>query len=169
MPLTDIGISNSEGIALICYFYFVKLCFEEHPLEVEVRQGKTFVKDPIRKKWVSLNGEEYVRQQLIQYLVYKKNIGPGRIGVEKGIAYNEMKKRFDIVVFDKMGKPLVLCECKAPDVELNRSTLNQISRYNSTMQAPYLLVTNGLRWIFFEKNALGVFEPNPTGWSEHIV
>lgn len=146
----------------------MKLCFEEHPLEVEVRQGKAYVKDPIRKKWVFLSGEEYVRQQLIHYLIDTKRIGPGRIGVEKGIAYHEMKKRFDVVVFDKTGSPLLLCECKAPDVELNQATLNQISRYNSTMNAPYLLVTNGLSWIFFNKNELGIFEPTLNGWSDNI-
>jgi len=147
----------------------VDLCFDEHPLQVEVRDGKPFVKDPVRKKWVMMSGEEYVRQQLIQHLIQCKRIAPGRIGVEKGIVYNDMPRRFDLVIFDKLGRASLLCECKSPTVTLDQTTLSQVSRYNKSIQAPFLLITNGLKWFFFERSAVGVYEHNPLGWSDIIV
>ena len=137
-----------------------------YPLRVEQREESLWVWDIIRKKWVRLTPEEHVRQQSIHYMVEEKGVAKGLIGVEKGIKYHEMDKRFDIVVFDRQAQPFILCECKAPDVALNEETLRQASRYNATLQAPHILVTNGKLWLFFSLQPDGNYQHCPSGWVE---
>jgi len=122
--------------------------------------------DIVRKKWVKLTGEEHVRQQVIHYLIHEKGIARGRIGVEKGIMYQKMPKRFDIVVYDRQAQPLILCECKAPDIVLNEYTLQQVARYNVFLKAPHILVTNGKKWLFFSLSDTGKYEYMENGWME---
>ncbi|MEO0897394.1 MAG: type I restriction enzyme HsdR N-terminal domain-containing protein [Bacteroidota bacterium] len=118
----------------------------------------------IRKAWYVWQPEEVVRQQLISHLIHDKGISPNLIGVEKEIVYNQTRRRFDVVVFDKMGQPFVLVECKAPDVKLDSDTLFQAARYNSILQAPYLILFNGKTWVFFSKNEEGFFSISPGEW-----
>ncbi len=113
-------------------------------LKVKDVEGKKFILDPIRKKYILLQPEELVRQLLLAYFIngniYPKNL----IQVEKMISVNQMKKRFDIVVYDKSIQPFLLVEVKAHTWRINQSTLDQVAIYNMTMQAPFLLVTNGV-------------------------
>lgn len=133
-------------------------------LSLELRLGKPVVYDIIRKRWVNYTPEEAVRQQVLRHLVEDYRCAPGRIGVEKTIAYHGQKKRFDIVVFDKTGAPWLLIECKSPHVALDESTAMQIARYNVQIQAPFLALVNGRSWWFFRKNESGGFEFVPEGW-----
>lgn len=142
------------------------LIFPQHPLQIEEREGRSFIWDIIRRKWVVLQPEEYVRQALLHHLIEDHQISAGRIGVEREIRYNTMRRRFDLVVFDSMGKPFILCECKAPEVPLSQDTLNQIARYNVSFQAPHLLLTNGLSLLLFSLNEAGKYSFQPSGWYE---
>jgi hypothetical protein len=112
-------------------------------IETKIHEGQTVIKDPIRKKWILLQPEEMVRQLLIQYLIRECNISSGQIQVEKSFKLNGLQRRFDIVVYDSDVKPYILVECKAPDQKINQIVFDQVSAYNLSLGAPYVLVTNG--------------------------
>lgn len=113
-------------------------------LQIKQENGISYVKDPIRKKNLVLLPEELVRQCTIQYLLQELSYPVGKIQLEKGIKVNSTFRRYDIVVYDKHFKPFLLIECKSHKVNLSQDTFDQIARYNLTMKAPYLLVTNGI-------------------------
>lgn len=108
-------------------------------------ENKTEVFDVFRKKYVVLTPEEFVRQQVLHFLVDQKNYPTSLIGVEKGLEINKMKKRFDAVVFGKTGVPVMLLEFKSPNVALSQKTFDQVSVYNLKMKVRYLLISNGLK------------------------
>lgn len=141
----------------------MNFAFPTSPLRQQEKEGKKWVWDLIRKKWVVCTPEEFVRQQLIHYLTQQKNVPASSIGVERAISYNDMSKRFDLIVFSK-GSPHVLCECKSPMVALSEDTLHQISRYNVSIQAPHLLITNGLHLMFFSWQPRGEYVYQSKGW-----
>lgn len=136
----------------------------QYPLKTEIREEQNYVWDNIRKKWLLLTPEEYVRQQLIQYFIQDKNISSSLIGIEKEIRYHKLRKRLDVLVFDSNGKPFILCECKAPEVKLSQETLYQVARYNVSLNAPHLLITNGGSLLFFSINEKGSYELRKNGW-----
>lgn len=136
----------------------------QYPLKIEEREGIDYVWDHIRKKWLQLTPEEYVRQQLIEFLIREKNIAPSLIGIEKGLRYNKMAKRLDVLVFDQEGKPFILCECKAPSVKLSQETLYQVARYNVTLNAPHIVITNGASFLFFSRGEKGNYEFKENAW-----
>ncbi|MEM7372174.1 MAG: type I restriction enzyme HsdR N-terminal domain-containing protein [Bacteroidota bacterium] len=135
----------------------MNLIFPEYPLRIEHREGKPHIWGLVRKKWLVLQKEEYVRQLLICYLVEERGLSLGRMSVEKEIRYQGMKRRFDLVVYDQHGTPWMLCECKAPGILINQGVLHQIARYNSILQTPYLLVTNGEGLWIFGRNEEGTY------------
>lgn len=100
--------------------------------------------DSLRRKFVALTPEEWVRQNFIQYLIQEKKFPSGLISVEKELVFNSMKRRTDIVVYDKNAKPLLIVECKASSVSISQLTFDQIARYNMVLKVKYLLVTNGI-------------------------
>ena len=104
--------------------------------------------DEIRKKFVILTPEEWVRQHVVRYLLEEKKYSKSYINVEKMITINGMTKRYDIVVFHPDGSIFVLIECKAPEVPITQITFDQIARYNMVLHANYLMVTNGLHHYF---------------------
>lgn len=112
-------------------------------LKTRRQDGKTYLFDPIRKKYLVLLPEEFVRQLVLLYLIEAKGFNRNRISVEKGLKVNELRKRCDILVYSPELKPFLLVECKAPEVPLNQATFEQIARYNLPLQVDYLLVTNG--------------------------
>jgi len=101
--------------------------------------------DPVRKKFVPLTAEEWVRQHLIHYLCDFKNVPIGLTGVEVSFVLNGVNHRADVVVYGRAGRPLVVVECKAAEIELSESTIDQVVRYNSYFKAPYLVLTNGIK------------------------
>ncbi len=118
--------------------------------EFELKTRKTAVDkvevfDVFRKKYVALTPEEWVRQHFLHYLVNQKAYPASLISVEKGLSINKMQKRFDAVVYDNKGMPLVLIEFKSPKVELNQKTFDQVSVYNLKMKVKYLIISNGLK------------------------
>ena len=114
--------------------------------DLKIRQSheKSEVFDVIRKRYVKLTNEEWVRQHFIHYLVREKQVPASLIGVETSIKYNRMSKRCDIVVFDNGGKSVMIVECKAPEVNINQEVFNQVALYNMTLKVNFLVVTNGL-------------------------
>lgn len=119
-------------------------------IKVKYEGKKAMVFDEIRKKWVALNPEEWVRQHLINYLVTYKNVPKSLISVEKEINLNGTSKRYDLVIYNSCLIPQVLIECKAPDVLLNKKVAEQILRYNLCMGVKFLLITNGIQEVVFQ-------------------
>lgn len=117
----------------------------QYDFRIEGSEDQLSIFDPIRKKYVALTPEEWVRQHFIQYLIHEKNLPSGLILLEKTLVYNKMKRRPDIVAHDRQGKPILIVECKAPDVKITQETFDQIARYNSVLKVPYLIVTNGMK------------------------
>lgn len=102
----------------------------------------------IRKKFLILQPEEWVRQHCIHYLIETKGYPKSLINVEKELKINDLSKRYDIVVFNNDGSILIIIECKAPNININQATFDQISQYNLTLNATYLMVTNGLNHYY---------------------
>lgn len=107
-------------------------------------KGKTFIFDVIRKKYVALTPEEWVRQHILHFLVVHKNYPSSLIAVEAGLKLNGLNKRADLIVYDKLGIPFLIVECKAPEVKISQDTFDQIARYNVAFNVKYLVVTNGM-------------------------
>lgn len=104
--------------------------------------------DPVRRKYVALTPEEWVRQHFIHYLNVYKKVPLSHIAVEKALIVSHLAKRADIVVFKDGLKPLLAVECKAPSVEINEDVFHQVLRYNMALKVDYLAVTNGLRHVY---------------------
>jgi Type I restriction enzyme R protein N terminus (HSDR_N) len=127
-----------------------KLNFPTFTFRFKNSENKVAIFDEIRKKFIILTPEEWVRQHVTQYLLQEKKYPKSYINVEKLIKINELTKRYDLVVFQPNGALFLLVECKAPEVKITQQTFDQIARYNLTLKAKYLMVTNGLNHYFCE-------------------
>lgn len=121
----------------------VKVEFPKPEFKIKEEAGKELIFDEIRKQWVRLTPEEWVRQNFIQYLIQTKNYPSALIGVEKEIKLGELKKRFDILVYNQQHQPWMMIECKAMDIALNEDVLAQVICYNISIPVQYLIITNG--------------------------
>lgn len=117
--------------------------FNQYNFRIEEREGGQCIFDEVRRKWVVLTPEEWVRQHILHYLVEQKGYPKSLIAVERGIELNGLQKRCDVVVFNTDGKPVMIVECKAPDEVVNQKVFEQIARYNQKLRVNYLWVTNG--------------------------
>ena len=108
--------------------------------------------DPVRRKYVALTPEEWVRQHFVHYLVEHLKVPMSHIAVEKSLRVNNLAKRADIVIFKGGLKPILVVECKAPAVEINEEVFYQVLRYNMALRVDYLVLTNGLRHIYCKVN-----------------
>lgn len=137
-----------------------KLNLPEYSFKIQKKGEILMIFDELRKKYLVLTPEEWVRQNLIKYLISEKDFPKGLISLEAGLKVNTVQKRYDALVFGKAGTPLVLVECKAPDIHINKKVFEQILAYNRTIGAPYLLVSNGIKHYFLSrgKNNQFVFE-----------
>lgn len=106
--------------------------------------GKKEIFDGIRKKFIALTAEEWVRQHFVSYLLTHKNVPASLIGIEVSLKMNRLQKRGDVVVYNRSGKPCMIVECKAPEIPITQDVFEQIARYNMTLNVNYLVVTNGL-------------------------
>lgn len=122
-----------------------QLNFPDYAFKIKVMNGKKHIFDRLRKKYVVLQPEELVRQNMIEYLVTEKDYPATLVGNEISLTYNKLKKRCDSVVYGNDGKPLMIIEYKAPTVEISQKTFDQLAIYNSQLQVKYLLVSNGLK------------------------
>ena len=133
-----------------------KLNFPVYNFKYKNTENKPYIFDIIRKGFYSLTPEEWVRQHMIHYLIQEKKYSPQLIAIEKQLNINGLKRRFDIVVFNKKLQPHILIECKAPTVLISQKTFDQANQYNWLLKAPFLILTNGLKHyickIDFEQN-----------------
>ena len=111
--------------------------------KTEQREGKTFVFDPLRRRFVALTPEEEVRQKVLYLLVEHLKVPAGLVAVEYSVKVNGLDKRCDAVVFGSEGRPLMVVECKAQSVKITTKTLDQAVRYYSALQPKFLLLFNG--------------------------
>jgi len=111
-------------------------------------ENKLYIFDMLRKKYVVLTPEEWVRQNFVQYLIKIKNYPKSIIAIEKQLKIKNTTKRTDILLFDKNGNPDIIVECKAPSIRINQETFDQVARYNLKLNANYLIVTNGLQHFY---------------------
>jgi len=121
-----------------------RLNLPEYPFKISSTDGRTQIFDGVRKKYVTLTPEEWVRQHFVEYLVHEKDVPRSLIAVEMPLKYHKLNKRSDIVVYSKSGAPALIVECKAPHIKINQNVFDQIARYNLALQVPYLVVTNGM-------------------------
>lgn len=139
----------SWPLAIINYFCSMqKLDFKSYSFRFKNSENKVAIFDEIRKKFIILTPEEWVRQHVVQFLLQERKYPKSYINVEKLIKVNTLSKRYDIIVYQPNGDIFLLIECKAPDVKIMQQTFDQIARYNLSLKAKYLMVTNGLNHYF---------------------
>ncbi|OYQ31880.1 restriction endonuclease subunit R [Flavobacterium cyanobacteriorum] len=125
-----------------------KLNFPDYNFRFKNSENKVAIFDGIRKKFIILTPEEWVRQHVVRFLCEEKKYPLSHVNVEKIIKINGLTKRYDVVVFQPDGTIHILVECKAPDVAITQNTFDQIARYNMQINASYMMVTNGLNHYF---------------------
>lgn len=121
----------------------IRIDYPSYDFRIKKEKESEFIFDDFRKRWVRLTPEEWVRQNFLQYLLQEKKYPASLIAVEKEIMLGELKKRFDILVYDQQHLPWMMIECKAMQVALNEEVIEQVLRYSITVPAPYLVITNG--------------------------
>ena len=129
----------------------IPIAYPEPDFKIQNREGYRMIFDELRRKWVTLTPEEWVRQNFLKYLVSVKNYPPSLIAIEKEIRLGELTKRFDILVYDRGHQPWMLIECKEMDTSLEQRTLDQLLRYHMSVPVPYLVITNGAFCAGFAK------------------
>jgi hypothetical protein len=125
-----------------------QLQFPSYSFRFKNSENKVAIFDEIRKKFIIITPEEWVRQHVVQFLLQDKKYPKSHINVEKILKINDLSKRYDVVVYNPDGSILILVECKAPEIKISQQTFDQIARYNLTLNAEYLMVTNGLNHYF---------------------
>ena len=125
-----------------------ELNFPKFSFRFKNSENKISIFDEIRKKFVILQPEEWVRQHCVQYLIQNKKYPKSLINVEKEIKVNDLRKRYDIVVYNNNGSIYLIIECKSPKITISQSAFDQIARYNLTLDANYLMVTNGINHYY---------------------
>jgi len=124
--------------------------------------GEQYIFDAIRKTWLLLSGEEWVRQNFVNYLTTQLHYPSTVIAIEKEIWLNDLKKRFDILVYNKEHKPWMLIECKEPKMNLSEEVLQQVLRYNISVPVEYVIITNGNTTVGWKKeNELKLLKEMP--------
>lgn len=121
-----------------------------YKFKIKNTKNKYTIFDIVRKKYVSLTPEEWVRQHFIHYLIKEKKYPISLIAIEKQLTINNLTKRTDILVFNLKGTPEIIVECKAPSIKITQHTFDQIARYNLKLNANYLIVSNGLKHYYCE-------------------
>ncbi len=142
-----------------------KLNLPEQTFRFKKEEDKTYIFDDFRKKFVVLTPEEWVRQNFLMYLTNELDFPKSLISVEAGLKLYQRIKRTDIVVYDKQGSPVLIVECKAPEIKIDEKVFDQIVRYNMALQVNYLIVTNGLNHyccqLDYEKNTYNFLKTIP--------
>ena len=138
-----------------------KLNLPDFNIKLRKAEGKVWIFDMIRKKFIVLTPEEWVRQHFIHYLINHLNYPKSLFRIEGSLTYNKLQKRSDILIYDREGKPWMLVECKAPTIKLTQKAFNQVAVYNMTLGAQYIAVTNG--------RVQYCFEPSVHGEANHLA
>jgi len=143
-----------------------QLNLPEYSFRISNIRGSEMIFDPLRKKWVKLTPEEWVRQNFVQYLIKEGKYPQGLIGIEIFFRLNNMKKRVDILVHNRKGEPVMIVECKSPEIKISDfyedKVYDQLGEYNFGYKVPYVIVTNGIVNYAFRFN-------NMTNKYEHLL
>ncbi len=121
----------------------LKIEFASYQFKIETRNGTENIFDAVRKRWVMLTPEEWVRQNFLQYLLQQMNYPAALISVEKEIHLGDLSKRCDLVIYDRSSQPWMIVECKQMKEELSSKTIRQVLIYHLSLPAKYLVITNG--------------------------
>ena len=140
------------------FFIMIKINFPSSGFKRKKENDIELIFDPFRKRWLVLSPEEWVRQNILQYLTEIKNYPVKLIAIEKEIYLGELKKRCDVVVYNRYALPWMIIECKEMNAVINSKTLEQILRYHISLPAKYLVVTNGSYSFGFEKREEQFYE-----------
>ena len=132
----------------------LELSFPKYEFRLKKNDEKRFIFDEIRKKYIELTPEEWVRQNCVKFLIKEKKYKSQLISIEKKIILNKLTKRFDIIAHDNYGKPNLLVECKAPNIIINQKSFDQIITYNKVIDAKYLMLTNGIIHYYCRTNKI---------------
>lgn len=124
------------------------------PFDYKIKKSdeKLLIFDMLRKKYVVLTPEEWVRQHFIHFLINQYHYPKALIKVESGLQYHQRQKRTDIQVFDREGQLFMIIECKAPHIPLNQQVFEQAAQYNKVLKAPFITITNGVLWYACSTN-----------------
>jgi len=129
---------------------FRKLNFPDYPFKIQRVENKFMIFDQLRKKYVRLTEEEWVRQHMVAYVIHERKIPQGLIKIESGLKYEKLKKRTDILIYNRTGLPFLMIECKSPSVKLDQKVLFQAGIYGKSLEVPFLGITNGLAHYFWQ-------------------
>jgi hypothetical protein len=122
----------------------IKLNLPEYEIKIKTECNNAYLFDIVRKKYILFSPEEWVRQNFLHYLVYEKKFPVSLISIEHYLIINKFSRRCDIVLFDNNAKPLIIVECKSPNVKISQKTFNQAAGYNMKLNVKFLILTNGL-------------------------
>lgn len=134
----------------------IEINYPDPSFKIKQDGGKSFLFDEIRKIWLLLTEEEWVRQNFVNYLIQQLQYPSSLIALEKELVLISLKKRFDVLVYNRNHKPWMLVECKAPNILLDDAALQQVLRYNISIPVSYLVITNGKQTYGWEKTGSGV-------------
>lgn len=130
----------------------IKIEYPAYSFRIKKEKENEFIFDELRKSWLRLTPEEWVRQNFVQYLVQVKKYPSSLIAIEKEIQLGELKKRFDLLVYDQRHQPWMMIECKEMNVDIDENVLQQILRYNIAVPVRYMIITNGTYCMGYEKS-----------------
>lgn len=136
----------------------------EYEFAIREERNRLYIFDPYRSKFVVLTPEEQVRQHFARFLVEEHGYPQGLMMTEYAMSVDKMKKRCDIIVFSRKGHPLLLVECKAPEVKIDQSVFDQVARYNLAFRVAFLMVTNGIKHYCSRVD----FSSGSVGFLDHI-
>jgi hypothetical protein len=129
----------------------IQIKYPEPDFKIKQQEDKQYIFDAIRKIWLLLTGEEWVRQNFVNYLIIVLKYPSTLIALEKEIILNDMKKRFDILIYDQQHQPWMMIECKEPGVVLSENVLQQVLRYNVRLPVEFIVITNGNNTMAWRK------------------
>jgi hypothetical protein len=129
----------------------IQVRYSDYDFRLKEEEGRKYIFDELRKLWLRLTPEEWVRQNFIQYLIREKNYPATLIAAEKRIMLGELVKRFDVLIYDTQHQPWMMIECKSMQVPLSPAVLDQVLRYHISVPVPYLIITNGNECMGYEK------------------
>jgi hypothetical protein len=136
----------------------ITIVYPSYPFKIKEEDGKETIFDEVRKQWVRLTPEEWVRQNFLRYLLEEKKYPASLIAVEKEIKLNDLRKRCDIIVYDRKSQPWLMVECKSMEETLDEKVAMQVVRYNMALPVSYVVITNGQYTLAYEKKE-GIFSP----------
>lgn len=129
-------------------FKSIPLNLPPHPFQLQVEDDQVYIFDELRKRFLLVTPEEWVRQHWVQHLMNQKGYPKSLMQSEGGLKLNSLKKRTDLVIFNRNGERLLIAEFKAPSIKISQTVFDQIARYNMVHRVPYLLVSNGIEHYY---------------------